>query len=124
MRARGFTLLEVLVAFTVLGLILGATLAVLGGGLRAVALDRDYGQALAIARSRLAELEASAEPGEASGEAGGRYRWQVTVEPYEPEEGPVSSRGVRALAARVVVRWEDGARERAVRLATLVLAHE
>jgi general secretion pathway protein I len=117
---RGFTLLEVIVAFALLGLALTLLLGSLSGGARQV---RDAGlrtRAVLHAQSLLASagVEAPLQVGSQSGEwEQGRYHWQLQVQPWtEPRAGeaePTQSPGAPWLAElQLQVRWGDGERDR------------
>lgn len=97
---RGFSLLEVIVAFAILTLAMGAGMALLSQSLRNVGAARDYNQAVMLAESRLAEVGAGAalRPGVDMGEEGG-LSWRVDV-----VEQPVDTRHpMRSLAVSVEV---------------------
>ena len=127
-RARGFTLIEVVVAFTVLALVFAVGFEIFSTGMsRAVDLDLDA-QALGIAQSRLAAAgtEEQLKEGETRGDSDDhRFRWATTVtrsdegvDPAKPPTGPY-------LLFRVQTRvdWRtDAGRDRNTTLATLVLA--
>ena len=53
-RSRGYTLVEVLVAFVIMAMALTVLLRIFSGGVRNVALSSDYAKAVLIAESRLA----------------------------------------------------------------------
>lgn len=127
----GFTILEVLVAFVVLALALGALLQVFSGGLREAQLADEYARASQVAQSRLALVTAAEkiEEGSSAGTDDG-FAWQVAVTPYDervesPEGDPSRDYNlrVRLLKVESVVAWSaaDG-RDRRVRLATLLMA--
>ena len=80
---RGFTLVEVLVAFTILGLTLAALFQAFGGGLRGVAIARDYLAASAEARSIVQRVgvDIPVRPGALSGDLSDGNRWEVSIEP-------------------------------------------
>ena len=114
----GFTLLEVLVAFLIAALALGALSQGAAGGLQSARVSGHYQEALSRARSRLAALE-TPEPGETSGDDGGGFSWQVRVTPLatagRAREGVDAMRPGRAVLLGVTVRiaWRiaGGARE-------------
>jgi general secretion pathway protein I len=129
-REAGFTVLEVLMAFVLLALTLGALLQVFSSGLRDAQLADEYARATMIAQSKLAGFTAA--EALAEGAAAGRddpFDWTLTAVPYDDrQESPeAQAQGqfdlrVRLLRveSKVVWRAADG-RERNVRLVTLVL---
>jgi len=121
---EGFTLLEVLVAFIIAALALGALTQGAAGGLQSARVSGHYQEALSRARSRLATLDAAPTPGEQRGDDGGGYAWQVDVTPVataaRPREGVDPPRPGRAMLLAVTVRisWRMDGGEREVALAT------
>jgi general secretion pathway protein I len=85
--ARGFTLLEVLIAFAIAALSLTALAQIFSNALSATERAGGVTHATLIAQSKLAQLgttfpiEESVQTGE---EQNGVYRWQVTISAYEP----------------------------------------
>lgn len=126
-RARGFSLLEILVAFTILALSLGVLMQIFSASLRNVDITRDAAQATALAQTLLADagVEAPLEAGESSGTLADRFRWHLQVAPHEEGPRPGASENLRAppmlelwrVTARVA--WGDRDRERDVVLTTL-----
>ena len=129
--ARGFSLLEVLVAFVILALVGTALFGLFGGALRNAASAEDWSRAMLVAQSHLVEAS-NAQPlreGTAAGtDADGRIAWQTSVAPYiVPEPNPELERISESMALRlyrvtVDVRFAgDDGRDRAVSLATVKL---
>jgi general secretion pathway protein I len=120
----GFTLLEVLVAFVIAALALGALTQGAAGGLQSAQVSGHYQEALSRARSRLATLDTALTPGERRGGDGGGFTWQVNVAPIatagRPREGVDPPRPGRAtlLAVTVRISWRMDGGERQVVLAT------
>jgi len=81
--SKGFTLIEVLVAFAILALTLMVLLQVFGTGLRTVDASERSLMATMLARSLLDDLgaETPVVPGERSGEIGEGYRWRMEIVP-------------------------------------------
>jgi general secretion pathway protein I len=134
-RSRGFTLLEVMVAFVILAVALGLLLGMLSRGLKQVTQAGNETEAALYAQSLLdavGTLEAI-EPGARAGEFdGGRYRWRLQVEeapdpappPPPPEGEPQPNPGLGApVLYRVVLEVEWGARtpQQRLRYSTLRL---
>ena len=114
-RARGYTLIEVLVAFTVLALALTFLLGTLSGGTRQVRWSADAGRAALHARSLLAGVGVGEvlEPGREEGVLDdGRYRWQLEVAPWVdpllPPDAVEDPFAPRLLHLRLEVAWGDG----------------
>lgn len=121
---RGFSLLEVLVAFTILAMLLGALFQVFGGGLRAARVGDDYSRATVIAQSRLAEMgaELPIQEGVTSGSEDEKFDWRVVAQPYADPELPAQDGLPQPLRVDVEVFWEEGGRQRSVSLTSVVLA--
>ncbi|MDN3578064.1 prepilin-type N-terminal cleavage/methylation domain-containing protein [Chitinimonas viridis] len=86
-RQRGFTLLEVLVALTILGLGLASLLIAYSGSLRLTQRAQDQTVAATLARSKLDETLASKNADIKGDEAeeiynGTRYTYRITSTPY------------------------------------------
>lgn len=123
--SKGFSLLEILVAFVILSLTLGVIMQIFSGGLRNVRHSDDYSRAIYLAESRLAALgvEQALREGGMSGELDRRFRWQVSVQPYrEAVTSDESQMKVALYRASVTVAWDDGGHVRSVELSTLRLA--
>jgi general secretion pathway protein I len=119
--ARGFSLLEVLVALAVLALSLGVLLQSFGSGARAATTTDRYAQALALAEERLAlsDIGREARAGVTQG-ARGEFAWQLEIAPYA-EVGEARVSGWVPHVVRAIVTWRDGSSERRVQLDSLRL---
>jgi len=128
---RGFSLLEVLVAFVILALVGTALFGLFGGALRNASSAEDWSRAMLVAQSRLVEA-ANAQPlreTSASGtDADGRIAWQTTVAPYAtPDPNPDLERLSQTMATRLYrvsidVRFPgDNGGERTLSLSTVKL---
>lgn len=84
----GFTLIEVLVAFAILSLGVGALLAILFPGFGRAAKDESQLQASALAQSLLAEIgqDIPLIDGERSGEMDNGQKWRIQIRPYSPHD--------------------------------------
>jgi len=89
-RQRGFTLLEVLLAFVVLAAALGILLSMLSRGLHQVTQSQAETEASLYAQSLLDQvgtIEALA-PGVSTGHFGARYRWRLEISPAQDPAPP------------------------------------
>ncbi|MFZ2223308.1 MAG: prepilin-type N-terminal cleavage/methylation domain-containing protein [Candidatus Deferrimicrobium sp.] len=113
-RDGGFTLLEVLVAMTILAAgIIGLSM-LFTGALRLAAGARDVSASTIYARQRMAEAVRVPAPvdGVEQGNFGDKYRWEVATTVLPKEEG----KPYRDVRIKVTVQWQDGGWERAVDL--------
>ena len=122
--ARGFTLIEVLVAFMILTLSLTILFRIFSGGLGNVTASGDYAHAVLIAESRLAAAGIS-EPlhqGVTYGDADEQFSWRQVVDHYVPRDtsgylqGPLS-----AYRVTVEVIWQRNGREKKIMLSSVRL---
>ena len=120
---RGFTLIEILVAFVIVALALGALLQVFATGLRSSSAAENYTIAALLAESKLAAIgiEEPLEEGDRSGEFDNGFRWATSVRPYD-DGGPTLELGaIQGFEVSVTVQWGGAGRARSVSLATLRL---
>lgn len=122
-QARGFTLLEVLVALTLFALVGGALLQLFHGGLRSTRSAAEYTHAALLARSKLVEVQAFGElgPGVHSGEFAGGYRWQIELSEL-PDLQDETIVHMLPLALALRVEWGAGKDEKSLSLDSLLLS--
>lgn len=136
-RMRGFTLLEVLLAFTLLAVALGILLSIVGSGLGQVRNAGEASEATLHAQSFLAALGVlePIEPGTRQGEfEDSPYRWSLDVSEFEdpvadgpasPSGDPPESVGRQFDSAPILYRvqldvaWGEGEDARSLRFVTL-----
>jgi len=88
MLARGFSLLEVLVAFVILSLVATALFRLFSGALQNMSAADDYTKAVLVAESALAKASAAQPLREATDNGSadeGRIEWTTRVVPYSPQ---------------------------------------
>ena len=111
--ARGFTLLEVIIAFALLALALTLLLGSLSGAARQVRQADDSGRATLHAQSLLAQLGVgdALRPGRQQGVVEqGRYRWMLDITPYtDPLKQTPTATGnaPRLLQVRLTMAWGE-----------------
>jgi general secretion pathway protein I len=133
-QERGFSLLEVLVAFVILGLVLGTLMQIFSGGLRNVTRASESQRAVMLAQSKLAAvgIEMPLAEGQSNGDFDANFRWQVSIRPYQDSEMetmeqagvPKALLPVTLLEVEVRVLWGEFDQVRAVSLKTLRLANK
>ena len=117
---RGYSLLELLVAISILGLSLGALLRSSTTATRNVAIDERYMYAVELSKSLLAQYSLVPAAGfSRAGETSGGFRWSVDAQP-RPQREPSRLAEGALQDIRVAVSWQEGARERRVELASVV----
>jgi general secretion pathway protein I len=127
---RGFSLLEVLVAFVVLALVATALFRLFSGALNNAGAADDYSRAVLLAESRIDEAAAGklAEGVQSGTTEDDRLRWTVTIAPYlAPEVSPDMEKMTESLPLRMyrisaqVAFAGGGVGERTVTLSTIRL---
>ena len=119
---RGFTLIEILVAFTVFALVGGLLLQTFQEGLRAANEAERRAHAALVARSKLAELAAdeNLQPSTGEGRETNGISWRVIVE-EAPELASDGLVPLTPLRSRITVLWGEGPRQR-LAVETLVVS--
>lgn len=102
---RGFTLLEVLVATTILGLAIVMLMQLSSQGLRLLRLSDDYQQAVLVADRVVRSVDVPQEGVEVGQE--GRFQWErrVVLVPMPEELTPGAGPKPLLYALSVAVRW-------------------
>jgi general secretion pathway protein I len=138
-RQRGFSLLEVVLAFAILATAMTLLIGMQTGGVRQMRIAADSGRAAQHARSLLDQFGTLGpiDAGESRGELDdGRYRWTLRVTPAgDPLPGAMSpddpasepaadtTQPVRALPhlfrVELTIAWGEPAQEQSLRFATL-----
>lgn len=119
--SNGFTLIEILVAFTVAILVLGALYDVYATGLRSTTSTEKYSNAVLLAESGLDALAAGPLTPIDTTDLIGGYERRISVR-LRPDLAPTAARlVVFAYEVEVQVAWHEGIRERTVSLSTVRL---
>ena len=128
-RQRGYSLIEVIVAFALLALALTLLLGTLSGAARQVRWSGDAGRAALHAQSLLDQVGVGEplQPGQRDGDFDdGRYRWSLVITPWtDPALPPpiaIDPAAPRLLALSLSVQWGDGRPGEQLQLRTLRLA--
>jgi general secretion pathway protein I len=123
---RGFTLIEVLVAFVIAAAALGALYHGVAGSLAATGSSGRYDEALSRARSHLATVGRGIplRPDSQRGEEGHDFRWQIVITPITtarsnpPGEDGTTAPPLTLYSVQVTEAWGDSDGSRQVRLST------
>lgn len=128
LHARGYTLIEVVVAFAVLALALTLLLGILSNATRQVRWADEAGRAALHAQSLLdqAGVGEALQPGRSEGEfEEGRYRWTLEVSPWRDPSlrdiPPFEPGAPRLLQLQLLVQWRDGGPRERLHLQSLRL---
>ena len=116
--STGFTLIEILVAFTVAALLLGALYQAFSTGLRSSAAARNSDNAVLLAESGLDALSATTIAVGETSDRIGRFTRRTSVR-ARPDLATDAEVAVIPYQIDVEVAWRDGIRERTVSLSTL-----
>ncbi|MDD5271274.1 MAG: type II secretion system protein [Methylovulum sp.] len=125
-RQQGFSLLEILIAFSILALSIAILLKIFAGGVQTAAVAEDYTVAVQLAESLMvrAGVETPLQAGQVLGRDNDKYNWQVVVNPYRfsPPDVDASTLTTEFFVVDVSVSWDDeGGKGRSLELSTLKL---
>lgn len=118
-RSAGFSLLEMVVAISILALALAAMYQAASGATRNVRTDEKYAYGVELARSLLAANVRVPLSGVSNqGETSGGFRWQVQSRPVDFGRSPLPVGSLQEI--EVAVSWDDGRKQRQVVLNSVV----
>ena len=130
-RQRGFTLLEVMLAFVIFALSFATVLEIMAGSMRSVGRASDDTEVALLAQSLmdLVGNEIPVEEGEYSDVAMDHYNWQMTITFYDAlgESGDTimstpelaENSGIELYRVDLYLDWETGRRERELHFSTI-----
>jgi len=119
-RQRGFSLIELLVAFVILSLSLSLIYGLFSGGARSLRQAREWTEAAAWAETKLATLGV-AEPlreGRFAGALARGYHWQLQVSRADADPRPDA---LALYRLQLGVRWHSAGRDHQLQFETLRL---
>jgi len=121
--AKGFTLLEVLVAVALLGIAITVVLQLFSADLKAIAASEEYVSAAARAEAKMREVQDNDNLSEG-------YTSEMTNDGYRLDVSVTSTLGDRTDTLQVMlmdilvtVRWTKGTKERSLSLRTMKLVN-
>ena len=125
--SRGFTLLEVMLAFVIFALSFATVLEIMAGSMRGVRRASDDTQVALFAQSvmDLVGTEIPIEEGEFSGTGMDRYQWNMGIYLYDASDEDVRTRelaemsGIELYRVDLDINWETGRTERDLHFSTI-----
>lgn len=133
---KGFSLLEILVAFAIMAVALTIVLRIFGAGVNAAVVSEEYTLAVQIAESLMARtgVESPLQIGDISGSEADKYDWQIRISPVAgptpktgrfPSQSQQTAPALQLMAVNVLVSWgEDGNKRRSLALNSFKLLQE
>lgn len=126
-RHKGFSLLEILVAFSIMAVALTIVLRIFGSGVNSAIVSEEYSIAVQIAESIMARtgIETPLQIGETTGsENNHKYNWSVAIRPVartkaNNDQAQSNVAGLQLLAVKVQVVWGEDGQGRSIELNSL-----
>ena len=117
--SAGFSLLEMVVAISILALALGTLYRAAGGATHNVRVDEKYAYGVELARSLLADNGMVPAPGvNAGGETDSGFNWYIKTSPVDLRRTSLANALLYEI--EVGVSWVDGEKRREVMLSSIV----
>ncbi|MGZ8162157.1 MAG: type IV pilus modification PilV family protein [Methylobacter sp.] len=124
-KQAGFSLLEILIAFTILAFSLSILLNIFSTGANTAVVAEEYTAAVQIAESLMAKtgVETDLKTVESSGVENEKYHWQVFVTPFNLNIENVDFQAIPAtlFKVKIIIAWDN---DRQIELTTLKLVNK
>jgi len=130
-KHQGFSLLEILIAFSILALSLGILLKIFAAGVNTAMIAENYTTAVQLSETLMAKtgVETPLQAGLSTGVENDLYHWQVEVSPFTlnatQTQTDINSLKAELFKVKVTVNVSsDSANDRQVELITLKLINK
>lgn len=122
-RQQGFSLLEILVAFSILSVSLGVLMQIFSSGMRSVQMASTYSQAADLAETILAlsGTEWPVDGGGRNGDTNG-FQWTLNVVPYQFTDLISPPQNIDIYQTTAIITWSDIGGNHEIALSSLRLA--
>ena len=128
---QGFSLLEVLIAITVLGILLGTIMTLYSGAMKSLRVSQEVSHAVQLAKNGMEEaiLMESLEAGQEKGSFTGGFVWEKTIQPIflteeEMAEEEDQTSPFKLYEIEFKVMWDSGGKEKGTSLRSKVIVEE
>jgi general secretion pathway protein I len=123
-RSKGFTLLEVLVALSIVAIAVTVVLQLFSADLRAIAASEDYVSAVLRAEERMREVLEDEGLSEKAWSETTRDGYKVDVVVSDVQKERTESLQVRLLQVNLTMRWMRGTKEKTLTLRTMKIVNK
>ena len=122
----GFTLIEILVAISILAISLVVILQLFSGGLKSSRLSDEYTRGIFHAREKMGEVLLSKEvsAGETEGEFSDSFRWKCQIELIESVEEDEEKLPFNMFNIKVDIVWDVGDKEKRFQVSTIKIVEK
>jgi len=119
--SRGFTLIEILVAISILSISLVVIFQLFSGGLKSSRLSDQYTRGIFHAKEKMEEILLSTEFAEevSEGEFEDSFRWKSKIVPIEQAEEEASKLPFNTYNIKVDIFWDEGYKEKRFSISTM-----
>jgi general secretion pathway protein I len=123
---RGFTLIETLVAISLLAISLVIILQLFSGGLKSSRLSDEYTRGIFHAREKMDEILLAGEltEGIINGEFGDGFKWKAEALRFSIEESSDIKLPFQAFNIKVDVTWDAGGQEKRFTISAMKLVKQ
>ena len=123
---NGFTLIEILVAISILAISLVVILQLFSGGLKSSRLSDEYTRGIFHAREKMGEILLAKEvsAGETEGEFSDSFRWKCQIELIENVEEDEEKLPFNMFNIKVDIIWDAGGKEKRFQVSTIKIVEK